>query len=523
MRVSANNFRWGTGVLVAGALIFAPPMFSATARPLEGFSATGPVAVRSVDGSTPAEPDTPTEPTEQETPTDPGVTDPGVTDPGVTDPGTTEPDETDPGTTDPGVTDPTESNPGTTAPAPGDTTGPKPGDTTKPTQSGTPRPTASPTAPADDAPQYDLGSVDFVSTSDVDAAGDDPVQRGELTGRALEQLDIIDKALRESRERVEKAGERYAEAKELADDARAEVKRLEDEIEKERETAEVSDQVVNLMVQEMRQGTYSVPPELNVVLEGGDEMLYRYGVVSSLTRDQVLTSEKATHAADRLEKLLPEADRKREEAERLESEAATAKREAVAAQEWLKTQLKKAETNSDVLLEVLDKLGHEGSTASSELLDLLKARNDLRGLSDTELKGNGKVAQPLANWQVTDGYGYRTEPAVGMHRGTDFVVSGNTCGAPLYAMVDGTVTYAGALGTFGNHLEITASNGLVYSYSHIQDNGIGVSVGDEVHAGQPVALTGTTGFSTGCHLHLEILLDGQHVDPMTWLQANGLA
>ncbi|WP_201614296.1 M23 family metallopeptidase [Gulosibacter hominis] len=510
MRVFANNLRRGAGVLVAGALVFVTPVFSATAQPLDGFT------VRAVDTDTPTEPQTPSEPetpTEPETPEAP--TDPGVTDPGTTEPGTTEPDPSTPA--------PGESAPGTTAPDPGDTSAPGPTGENTPTQPGTPRPSASPTAPATDAPQYDLDSVDFVTPEDVDAAGSDPAQRSQLTGRALEQLELIDKALRESRERVNKAGERYATARDKADDARAEVKRLESRIENERNSAEVSDQVVGLMVREMRQGTYSVPPELNVVLEGGDDMLYRYGVVSSLTRDQVLNSKRATRAADRLEQLLPEADRKRKEAEQLETEAAAAKREAVAAQEWLTNQLKKAESSSDALLEVLTKLGYEGGTVSSELLGLLKTRNDLRALSDTELKGNGKVAQPLENWRVTDGYGYRTEPKVGMHRGTDFVVNGNTCGAPLYAMVDGTVTYAGALGTFGNHVEITTASGLVYSYSHIQDNGIGVDLGDKVRAGQPVALTGTTGFSTGCHLHLEVLVDGQHIDPMIWLRANGLA
>ena len=169
---------------------------------------------------------------------------------------------------------------------------------------------------------------------------------------------------------------------------------------------------------------------------------------------------------------------------------------------------------------MLEELGYEGDLGSGELQTLLEVRNSLRVMESVEVR-DGQVASPMPNSRITSSFGFRTTPIHGMHWGTDYV-NGNTCGTPLYAMASGTVTFAGTLGGYGGHLEIDAGNGIVYSYSHLQPNGVGVRVGEKVRAGQPVALAGTTGRSTGCHLHLEITVNGKHVNPEEWLRAQGI-
>ncbi|MFC5126060.1 M23 family metallopeptidase [Pseudoclavibacter helvolus] len=109
-----------------------------------------------------------------------------------------------------------------------------------------------------------------------------------------------------------------------------------------------------------------------------------------------------------------------------------------------------------------------------------------------------------------------------MHNGLDLGVNGGTCGAPLYAVHSGTITYAGYNGGFGNHVVLDFGNGTEVSYSHIMDGGINVYVGQTVNAGDVLAYAGTTGSSTGCHLHFELKYWGTLMDPKPWLASAGI-
>lgn len=132
---------------------------------------------------------------------------------------------------------------------------------------------------------------------------------------------------------------------------------------------------------------------------------------------------------------------------------------------------------------------------------------------------------PVLNGVVTDNYGMRLHPILGyyrMHNGLDLGVNGGTCGAPLYAVKDATVTYSGWNGGFGNHVVLDLGSGTTVSYSHIMDGGLNVYVGQQVKAGHIVAYAGTTGTSTGCHLHFELMYYGQLMDPRPWLGIIGV-
>ncbi|PPG33441.1 peptidoglycan DD-metalloendopeptidase family protein [Pseudoclavibacter sp. RFBB5] len=132
---------------------------------------------------------------------------------------------------------------------------------------------------------------------------------------------------------------------------------------------------------------------------------------------------------------------------------------------------------------------------------------------------------PISSGVVTDEYGMRLHPIFGtyrMHNGLDLGVNGGTCGAPLYAVHSGTITYAGYNGGFGNHVVLDFGNGTQVSYSHIMDGGINVYVGQTVNAGDVLAYAGTTGSSTGCHLHFELKYWGTLMDPKPWLASAGI-
>lgn len=117
---------------------------------------------------------------------------------------------------------------------------------------------------------------------------------------------------------------------------------------------------------------------------------------------------------------------------------------------------------------------------------------------------------------ISSPYGMRTHPTTGeykLHTGTDFCASGIN-GKTVYAVKDGKVIYAQKHKAYGNFVIIDHGNGISSCYAHMQDGSMRVSVGDKVLQGQPIGKVGSTGYSTGPHLHFEIRIDGATTNPM---------
>ena len=118
---------------------------------------------------------------------------------------------------------------------------------------------------------------------------------------------------------------------------------------------------------------------------------------------------------------------------------------------------------------------------------------------------------------TTSAFGVRLDPFLNrpaMHTGIDF--RGNT-GEPIHATAAGTVTSAGWSGGYGRMIEIDHGNGLATRYGHL--SAIEVKVGQTIRIGQVVGLLGSTGRSTGPHLHYETRINGEAVDPARFLRA----
>lgn len=115
--------------------------------------------------------------------------------------------------------------------------------------------------------------------------------------------------------------------------------------------------------------------------------------------------------------------------------------------------------------------------------------------------------------QITSGFGARRHPILGftrMHGGVDF---GAPQGAPIYAVGDATVTFAGWGGGHGNHVKLDHGGGWGTGYSHMSR--IAVTPGSRVRAGQVIGYVGSTGLSTGPHLHYELYRGGAKVNPLS--------
>jgi len=123
---------------------------------------------------------------------------------------------------------------------------------------------------------------------------------------------------------------------------------------------------------------------------------------------------------------------------------------------------------------------------------------------------------------ITDGFGPRPSRPLGtalFHPGDDI---GASCGSWIVAASSGIVTATGPYSGYGNWVVIDHGAGVQTVYGHIMDGGTAVSVGEHVDTGQPIARVGSTGLSTGCHLHLEVRVNGQQVNPQPFFLVRGV-
>ena len=138
-----------------------------------------------------------------------------------------------------------------------------------------------------------------------------------------------------------------------------------------------------------------------------------------------------------------------------------------------------------------------------------RSRSSISVGSDA-LTNHGALGWPVAG-RITSGFGRRVHPILRfarMHKGVDF---GASRGAPIHATADGQVTRAGWAGGYGRQVRIAHGGGLATSYSHMSR--MVVEPGAFVRQGQLIGYVGSSGLSTGPHLHYEVRRNGRAVDP----------
>jgi murein DD-endopeptidase MepM/ murein hydrolase activator NlpD len=163
------------------------------------------------------------------------------------------------------------------------------------------------------------------------------------------------------------------------------------------------------------------------------------------------------------------------------------------------------------LSSMLDDLMHQIKDRERQL-SVLESLISTRNLNH-QIVPNGR---PVLKGWISSYFGLRTDPFTGRnayHKGVDFAAP---AGSQAIAVASGVVTYAKERFGYGKVVEINHGNGYVTRYGHNQK--ILVQVGDTVKKGQPIALIGSTGRSTGPHLHFEVLKQGRQIDPMAFVR-----
>lgn len=161
----------------------------------------------------------------------------------------------------------------------------------------------------------------------------------------------------------------------------------------------------------------------------------------------------------------------------------------------------------------LDQLGREIDDRSDKLAAMETMLMDKSVQNKTQPEG-----VPIASGWISSLFGWRADPFNGkreFHEGIDFASNENT---RVMAVASGIVTWSGIRAGYGNMVEISHGNGYITRYAHNQKNL--VAVGDKVEKGQPVAIMGSTGRSTGTHVHFEVVRNGMPVDPKKYISVN---
>lgn len=151
--------------------------------------------------------------------------------------------------------------------------------------------------------------------------------------------------------------------------------------------------------------------------------------------------------------------------------------------------------------------------ASPQMVEASEAQAAGQRVPPAGARLNSPVLDPVLN----SPFGYRANPLTGaageLHTGQDFAAG---CGTEVFSAGKGTVIEAGfSPYGGGNRIVIDHGNGLQTTYNHLET--IGVRINQAVEAGVRIGIAGTTGNSTGCHLHFEVVVNGQTVDPSAWL------
>ena len=166
----------------------------------------------------------------------------------------------------------------------------------------------------------------------------------------------------------------------------------------------------------------------------------------------------------------------------------------------------------------------ELSIAIDQLSLELEAREDqLTVLEDLVLNENLRKevqpsGRPITRGWISSYYGMRTHPISGrreMHKGIDFA---GKLGGPVIAVAKGVVTYAGKRYGYGKVIDIAHGNGFTTRYAH--NSRLLVSVGDTVEKGFQIAEIGSSGRSTGPHVHFEVLKNGREINPVRFIRSS---
>lgn len=269
---------------------------------------------------------------------------------------------------------------------------------------------------------------------------------------------------------------------------------------------------------------------IGLLMDGGtnaDELLSKLGNMSKMVERSAQVYDTAKAAQNEAQSLADQAKVAKTEREKLKTEADAAMQAAVAAQQVVADKLAANQSDLNTMRAQLAALQDETARTvegyQQGVAEALKRAQE-------EAAGRG-ISVSDSGWtipsegRIVDFYGPRSPVwtpngwSSSFHHGVDI---GAGCGWNIYAVSGGTVVYAGWYGSYGNFVKIDHGGGITSAYAHIVSGGTLVGYGQYVSPGQVIARVGTTGSSTGCHLHFELREWGSSFEPLSFLRNRGV-
>ncbi|MFZ2964278.1 MAG: M23 family metallopeptidase [Rhodoglobus sp.] len=359
---------------------------------------------------------------------------------------------------------------------------------------------------------------DYATWDQVNAARNDVAQAEALIRKIEAQLAALQAEAARTQADAEAKGTIWQQAEEKFQAAAARAATLQQQADAANATASASEQRAGQMAAQLvRVGGGDISANL-LVSGDADNLLYGLGMSSKISEQAnaiyeraILDRNTAQALTDQAEVAKAELQVLRDAAEKAFAEAQTA---AIAAQAALEEQLnRQAELQAQLVV-----LREQRAATEADYLAGVRERIAAAASLDAgEISASGWV-RPAAGY-ITSSFGWRTDPWYSYHSGTDI---GAGCGANIYAASGGTVIYAGWNGGYGNYILIDHGNGVRTAYGHIVGGGYLVSYGQRVEVAQNIAKVGTTGNSTGCHLHFETIVNGVAVNPVNYMAGQGI-
>ncbi len=384
-------------------------------------------------------------------------------------------------------------------------------------------------------------ALEYPSWSDVESARSDETAKQAQISELKAYIAGLAADLVSAEEIAQSRGAEYERAQAAFDEATYRAGQLQEQADEAELRAGESHEQLGRIASTFAK-TAAVPDlSLGIFLDTGDgtDVLYKLGAMSKLSDLTSTLLSNAESEKNNARSLGAQAAVAKQSLGELAAEAEKSLKAAVAARLAVQDNLDRQEANAGRLNAQLAVLTEDRAATEADFEKGEKARKAAEAKAAAEaaaaaadaadaardsddsgqLSGQG-WALPVSGW-ISDRFGPRPDrPVAGVgafHYGTDLAAG---CGQPVYAATAGTVVYAGWLGSYGNWVLVDHGSGIQTGYAH--NSAVLVSEGERVAAGERVALVGTTGASSGCHLHFETRVDGARIDPQPFMSARGV-
>lgn len=365
-----------------------------------------------------------------------------------------------------------------------------------------------------------LSRTDYPSWDDVQKAQQAEDATKTLVAQIQAELTQLQTAAKAAQDDAQAKGQAYGDAQNAYDTQDYKTQQLQAQADAAKKDADASRQKAAQLAAQLSKTNGGIDSTVTLLSHQGsaDSQLYRLQAYNQLIKqsqgvyDHALQLQKnaqsLTDQATVQKKILADLEQKAQAAFAAAQDAATKAQDALAAQQAHQAQLqaqlavltqKRAATQADYEAGLVAQWGPGAA-----------GRVSASGWADP------------ANGELLDPFGMRWHPIYHrwqLHTGQDIA---NSCGSPIYAAHAGTVIYAGWYSDLGNYIQIREDDGTVTGYGHIIDGGILVSIGQHVGPGQNIAKIGSTGGSTGCHLHFQVWVNGSLTDPVPFMRDRGV-